>query len=146
MKYAKKDGSGWRLAEIANGSAEAVAAQMAILAAQDFKPVREAQRPADTPYLIWSAKYGEDGDEVAESYWSAPLVIRLDRAKVLAAVAEAGLLDTAIAYFGDDADAQNWWANSMNYVEGSPMAQAAMSALGLSLEQVHALVERCRAT
>ena len=144
MKYAKNTAAGWTVAEI-YGSGAAAAAQAAIFAARGYKPVADAARPADTPYKVWSADYEDKGDYVAQSWWPAARVIPLDRAKLLAAMEAAGALDAAVAYFGNDPDAQDWWANSMNYVEGSPMAEAAMAALGLSLDEVHALVESCRA-
>ena len=143
MKYARQIDGSWATQPIMGPGAVAEA-QASVLATQGWKPVREAERPEDTPFVIWSAAYAADGDEVAESWWSAPLVIRLDRAKLIAAATAGGWMDGAIAYFQSSADAQNWWANSMNYVEGSPMATAAMEALGLSLEQTHALVLQCR--
>ncbi len=142
MKYAKRINGSWTTQEIV-GSGSVAEAQAAVLAAQGWKPVREATRPEDTAFVIWSASYEDAGGEVAESWWSAPLVIRLDRAKLIAAATEGGWLDGAIAYFESNPDAQKWWADNCTYVEGSPMAAAAMEALGLTLEQTHALVLEC---
>ena len=143
MKYAKQVNRSWRVEQI-SGSGTVAEAQAAILLAQGYKPVREAERPADTPFMIWSASYAVDGTEVAETWWSAPLVIRLSRDKLIGAATTGGWLEAAMAYFATDPAAQDWWANSMNYVEGSPMAARAMEALGLTLEQAHALVLQCK--
>lgn len=145
MKYAKRSGDDWLVQTVVPGTPEVEAAQVAILVAQDYKPVIEVERPADTPYVTWSAAY-EDGDEsVTESYWSSARVIPLDRTKLLAAVQAAGMLDQAVALFADNADAQKWWADSMHYVEGSPMAVAFQEAFDLTLDQIHAFVEASRA-
>lgn len=143
MKFAKFIDRRWRTEQVA-GSGQIAEAQATILIAQGYKPVRESPRPADTPFVIWSASFALDGSEVAETWWSAPLIIHLDREKLIGAATAGGWLDGAIAYFQASQAAQDWWANSLNYVEGSPMAEAAMAALGLTLEQVHALVLQCR--
>lgn len=143
MTYAKRINSEWKFAQV-YGAGEVAEAQIAILAAQGYKPVRESERPANTPFIIWSARYTDYPEYVEEVYWPSPLIIHLDRAKLIGAAAAGGWLDGAMAYFQSSQAAQDWWANSLNYVEGSPMAEAAMAALGLTLEQVHALVLQCR--
>lgn len=143
MRYAREINGVWQFATVI-GSGAVADAQAAVLSAQGYRPVREAERPADTPFEVWSASYAVDGEEVAESWWRAPLVIRLDRAKLLGAAATGGWLDAAVEYFGSDPDAQDWWANNMTYVDGSPMAAKAMEALGLTLEQARALALQCR--
>lgn len=143
MKYAKQMDDGWHI-EAVHGMGEVATAQIAVFEAQGYKPVRESARPDDTPFVIWSASYAESGDEVVENWWSAAIVIRLDRAKLVSAATEGGWLEGALAYFQSSPEAQNWWANNMTYVEDSPMAAAAMEALGLTLEQTHALVLQCR--
>ena len=146
MKYAKHDEiRGWLVQSIVPGTQEVEAAQIAILVAQGYKPVVEAERPEDTPYVVWSADYEDGESTVAESFWSSPLVIPLDRTKLLAAVQNAGLLPDAIAVFSQNEDAQAWWADNMTYVEGSPMAEAFRQAFGLTLDQIHAFVEASRA-
>ena len=142
MTYAKYQNNGWAFAQV-YGSGAVAEAQIAILTAQGYKPVHESPRPADTPFVIWSAGYSYEGAEIEQTWWSAPLVIHLDRTKLIGAATAGGWLEGAIAYFQSSQAAQDWWANSLNYVEGSPMSEAAMAALGLSLEQVHALVLQC---
>lgn len=143
MKFAKKIDDNWTTQDVF-GTGPVAEAQAAVLAAQGWMPVREAERPADSAFLIWSDDYAEEGGGVTQSWWSAPRVIRLDREKLIGAAAAGGWLNAAIAYFEADQAAQDWWANNMTYVEGSPMAQAAMAALGLTLEQAHALVLQCK--
>ena len=143
MKYAKMIDGSWKIQDIL-GTGPVAEAQIAVLVAQGWLPLREAERPQDTPFLIWSDAYAVTDGEVIQTWWSAPLVIRLDREKLIGAATAGGWLDGAIAYFEADPTAQDWWANNMTYVEGSPMAEAAMAALGLTLEQAHALVLQCR--
>lgn len=143
MTYAKYQNNGWAFAQV-YGSGAVAEAQVAILSAQGYKPVYESERPADTPFVVWSARYTEYTEYVEEEYWPAPLVIHLDRAKLVGAATAGGWIDAAIAFFQESQTARDWWANSLNYVEGSPMAEEAMASLGLTLEQTHALVLQCR--
>lgn len=145
MKYARHTDDGWKIVSV-YGSGEAASAQASVLEAQGYKRVVEYDpRPEDTQFLVWSAEYEDSGSVVTESFWSSPTIIHLDREKLLDLFSKTGKLEAAIEYFGTDSAAQSWWADNMTYVEGSPMALAAMAALGLSLEEVHEIVRRCMA-
>lgn len=145
MIFAKKDNWGhWETREVGDG--QQPEAQTKIYEALGWIRVAESGKPEDGAYHFWSDSYRDDGAGGCEQYWwRSNRIIRLDRDKLLAAVQAAGLLDSALAVFTMDADAQNWWANSMNYVEGSPMAEKVKAAFSLSDEQIHALVEASRA-
>ena len=51
MKYAKRINSEWRFAQV-YGAGDVAEAQISILTAQGYKPVRESERPANTPFLM----------------------------------------------------------------------------------------------
>lgn len=146
MKLAKfTEKNGWVVRPVIDGPEAVVSAQIALLEAQGYKLVSEAQKPATSPYVIWSASYEDAESVVTESYYATPVSIKLDRGKLISAVQAAGMLDQAVALFSDNTEAQKWWADSMHYVEGSPMAVAFQEAFGLTLDQIHAFVEASRA-
>ena len=145
MKYGKaKQGGGYDI-RIINDTSPAGAAQADIYESLGYTRVTEAQKPDESRYIVWSAGYRPaTGGGIEEFYWSAPRIIPLSRDKLIAVVAAHGWLEQAIAVFENNPAAKDWWANSMNYVEGSPMAVAFQEAFGLTLDKVHEIVEASR--
>jgi hypothetical protein len=146
MMFAKRDASGeWIVRAVADGGA-AAESQAEIYKRNGYVRVTESERPPDTNYVIWTDAYADDGDGGCVQHWHPScVVVRLSREKLIAAVSRRGLLDAAVSAFMADASAQDWWINSMNYVEGSPMSEAIKTALSLSDDDIHALVEASRA-
>lgn len=144
MKYAKAKAEGGFDVRTINDQGPAGAAQAAIYESLGYTRVTEAEQPAPSDWIVWSAAYRTEGGAVVESYWSAPRIIPLSRDKLISIVAARGWLERAISLFENNPAAKDWWANSMNYVEGSPMAVAFQEAFGLTLDQIHEIVSASR--
>ena len=126
-------------------------AQRAIAAQQGMLPVSNvAPRPQATPFGVYAEKLLPVTDEYggitgySQSWVFAPVRVHLSQAKLISDEAIAPLLETLAPALSQDPELVAWWANDMTYVRGSAMAQKAMTAFGMTQEQLEAVALRCR--
>ena len=126
-------------------------AQRSVAAAQGLLPVSNlSERPAPTPFGVYREVLSPVTDQYggvigySQSWTFMPSRVHLSQAKLVADKVIAPLVETLAPLITQDPDLSAWWANDMTYVRGSVMAQKAMTALGMTQEQIEEIALRCR--
>ena len=151
MYYKPNGRAGSRIVITDDMPAELQAVQRTIAAASGMLSVSGySDRPAPSRFGIYTEKFTPvaDGNGVVTGYthsWEfRPFRIPLSQEKILTDETVAPILVQLIEQFSGDPELVSWWTSDCAYVRGSAIAARAMQILGLTQEELEAVVLRCR--
>ena len=122
-------------------------AQIAMLQSQGFKPVSNMTEEVfnDIPFALRKPifKLSEDKESYTMTVNERILPVHLSQEKLVANEVISSKLETLMSALQADKELQEWWCSSMNYVRGSLVAQKAMSAFGMTQEEMEKIALDC---
>lgn len=122
------------------------AAQRELLLAQGFLPIRDYSPPkSQLPFALVEDAFTHQADGTFLcTRTERAMPIRLSQDKLLRHPTIQARLDDLMASLTADAALADWWAHDMRYLRGSPVAQKAMAAFGLTQVEMEQIVLACR--
>ena len=122
------------------------AAHTEMLLAQGYGLVPNYRQPvSQMPFAVVEESFepGEDGTWT-QVLVEKPLPVKLSQDKLLRHPAIQARLDDLMGSLAGDAELSYWWTSDLRYLRGSPVAQKAMAAFGLTQVEMEQIVLACR--
>lgn len=120
--------------------------QLAIAVANGYLPLEIVGENLEDDFVRSVKKVTREDDVFRLEWIQFPKVIRLDRTKLVNYFVASGAIEAVTGLVLTNEQFADWYANKMTYVRGSADAVAFSLLLGLTQDQLEALVLQCRET